>query len=146
MSVIELGTCCIVHQRTIRGFGANFAKGSNMRYIIFVMLAAVTFVPAQAAEKRCGWFHNPTPANGYLDDRAGLWTITLQGGYRAKGADDMPDMTTNGWNVTNGSSYGHGCACMKVDTNKRLMRITRVYWARPVPLRQCYADKALPKP
>lgn len=30
---------------------------------------------AQAAETRCGWLQNPTPANWWQDDRGGTWTL-----------------------------------------------------------------------
>jgi hypothetical protein len=33
-------------------------------------------------ETRCGWFSNPTPANIWLYDRDGDWTIGVQGGIK----------------------------------------------------------------
>jgi hypothetical protein len=36
-------------------------------------------LPANAAETRCGWLQNPTPANWWLTDRDGTWTISAQG-------------------------------------------------------------------
>ena len=54
-------------------------------------------------------------------------------------------MTTRGWVETNGS-YGYGCACMTVRTNRANMRITRIYSAAPVPLRQCRNDRTLRRP
>ncbi|MGE0180313.1 MAG: DUF4087 domain-containing protein [Sphingomonas sp.] len=106
-------------------------------------LALVAAAPA-LAERRCGWLDNPTPANWWFTDRDGEWEIGTQGGYQAPGMDEMPDMTTNGWVRTN-RSYGYGCACMEVTTNRRQMRITRIQSARPVPLRQCRADRRLPR-
>ena len=73
--------------------------------------------PAHAAQRdgsaarpsrRCGWVDNPTPANWWLVDRDGEWTIGVQGGYQADG--DMPDFGSR-WVETNGH-HGYGCACM----------------------------------
>lgn len=108
-------------------------------------LAATTQQTPAGAERRCGWLSNPTPANYWLTDRDGEWTISAQGGYHAEGWDEMPDMTTRGWVGTNGS-YGYGCACLTVRTNRANMRITRIYSATPVPLRQCRNDRTLRRP
>ena len=113
------------------------------RPLLAATLLALVATPA-LAERRCGWLENPTPANYWFTDRDGEWTISAQGGYHAPGWDEMPDMTTRGWVRTNGS-YGYGCACMEVTTNRREMLVTRVISARPVPLRQCRADRRLPR-
>jgi len=105
-------------------------------------LAAAPSSPA-GSERRCGWLHNPTPANYWLVDRDGEWTISAQGGFHAEGWDEMPDMSARGWIRTNGY-YGHGCACMDVTTDRASMRITRIHSAAPVPLRQCRRDRRLP--
>lgn len=115
-----------------------------MKYALpFVLLAAAT--PAQAVEKRCGWIVNPTPANWWLVDRDGQWTMSVQGGYQADGMEDLPDMSAKGWVRTNGY-YGHGCGCMTVDTDRKGYRIRRIHSATPLPLKQCRADRKLPKP
>ena len=98
-----------------------------------------------AATLRCGWLENPTPANWSLVDREGEWLIGVQGGYQAPGMDNMPDMSTRGWVKTN-VHYGYGCACMSVTINRRDQTVTQIFSARPVPLRQCRADRKLPKP
>ncbi len=108
-------------------------------------LVAASVATARPAERRCGWFVNVTPGNFELVDRAGEWTMAEQGGYEAKGLDLLPDMSAHGWVETNGP-HGHGCACMTVATDRRAMRITRLYAATPVPLRQCRSDRRLPKP
>ncbi|HWT13340.1 MAG TPA: DUF4087 domain-containing protein [Allosphingosinicella sp.] len=105
---------------------------------------ALAAQPAAGSERRCGWLHNPTPANWWLIDRDGEWLIGAQGGYQAPGMDDMPDMSTGGWVETNGH-YGYGCACMDVITDRRSSRVTRIFSARPLPLRQCRADRRLPR-
>jgi hypothetical protein len=115
-----------------------------LQTMLAILLAALAQTPA-GAERRCGWLANPTPANYWLTDRDGEWTISAQGGFHAEGRDEMPDMTTRGWVATNGA-YGYGCACLTVRTDRRTMRVTRLYAATPVPLRQCRADRRLRAP
>lgn len=113
--------------------------------MIAFLLATILAAAAPAStERRCGWLHNPTPANWWLVDRDGEWLIGAQGGYQARGMDEMPDMTTAGWVETNGH-YGYGCACMDVTTDARSRRVTRIASAQPLPLRQCRQDPALPR-
>ena len=113
-----------------------------MSLLLIALLAAA---PQSRPEQRCGWLQNPTPANWWLIDRDGEWTIGEQGGYQAPGMDDTPDMTTRGWVETNGP-HGHGCACMSVTTDRATHRVTRIFSARSVPLRQCRADPRLAAP
>ena len=109
-----------------------------------MMVAAPTASAQRGAEQRCGWLSNPTPGNYWLRDRQGEWLLSSQGGYAARGIDNMPDMTTRGWVETNGH-YGYGCACMSVQTDRRNGRVTRLFSARPVPLAQCRRDRSLPR-
>ena len=115
-----------------------------MMKLIAVMSLALVAAPVGAAERRCGWLANPTPANYWLNDRDGEWTISEQGGYQAEGMDAMPDMSTRGWVKTNGY-YGYGCACMTVETDRKTTRITKIISASPRPLKQCRADRHLTK-
>lgn len=108
------------------------------------LLLAAMLAAAPAPATRCGWLQNPTPANWWLIDRDGEWLIGAQGGYQAPGMDEMPDMSTGGWVETNGH-HGYGCACMSATTDARSRRITRIFSARPAPLRQCRADRRLPR-
>jgi hypothetical protein len=94
--------------------------------------------------RRCGWLSNPTPANWWLTDSQGQWILGTQGGDQAPGMDDMPDMSTAGWVETNGH-YGYGCACMTIDSDSE-GKVTRIADASPKPLKQCQADRKLPKP
>ena len=111
--------------------------------LVFALAAASPIPPAP--EKRCGWLSNPTPANYWLRDRQGEWTLSEQGGYQAPGMDELPDMSTKGWVETNGS-YGYGCACLTVATDKRSGRVIRIFSGAPVPLKQCRADRRLRRP
>ena len=99
---------------------------------------------AGRAETRCGWIANPTPANWWLTDKDGEWIIGEQGGYQASGVD-LPDFGKN-WVVTNGSSYGYGCACINATTNKKEMKILTIKSAKVRPLSACRKDKKLKKP
>ena len=107
-------------------------------------ILAMAMAPVSQGERRCGWLQNPTPANWWLIDRDGEWLIGAQGGYQAPGMDEMPDMSARGWVETNGP-HGHGCACLSVTVDVRSQRVTRIFSARPVPLRQCRADRRLPR-
>ena len=99
---------------------------------------------SHAVEKRCGWLQNPTPANWWLTDRHGSWTISAQGGYSAKGMNAIPDLSQRDYVTTNGS-YGYACACLDVTANRRTMRITTIYRVKQLPLSTCRKDSALPK-
>jgi hypothetical protein len=127
-----------------------------MRAIILAVAAVAALVPIgtveaqprsrSGGEQRCGWLANPTPGNYWLTDRQGTWTIREQGPVDGPpGWDNSPDFSTRGWVATNGS-YGYGCACMRVDVNRRTMRVTRFYSGRPAPLAQCRRDRSLPRP
>jgi hypothetical protein len=109
--------------------------------------AAAVRPPAAIAAKgarRCGWLSNPTPANWWLTDSEGQWILATQGADQAPGMDEMPDMSVAGWVETNGH-YGYGCACMTITADAD-GRVTRIADPQPKPLRQCQADKKLPKP
>ena len=97
------------------------------------------------SERRCGWLTNPTPGNWWLFDGHGEWILGVQGGYQAPGLDEMPDMSSAGWEEVNGH-YGYGCACMMLTVDPATRQVTRIANARPKPLEQCRADRGLPRP
>jgi hypothetical protein len=101
-------------------------------------------LPSFAAETRCGWLQNPTPANWWLTDRHGSWTISAQGGYQAKGMDNIPSIGEREYVTTNGS-YGYTCACLRVVTDRSKMRIISIQGGQQLPLRTCRQDPNLPK-
>jgi hypothetical protein len=107
--------------------------------------AAAAARPTTGGLRRCGWLHNPTPGNWWLFDGQGEHIIATQGGYRAPGMDEMPDMSTKGWVEVNGS-YGYGCACMTVTLDPETLRVTQISGAAPQPLKQCRDDPRLPRP
>ena len=101
-------------------------------------------VTADAAP-RCGWLANPTPGNWFFSDRDGEWVLGMQGGRQVRGLDTLPDLTVREWVVTNGSSYGYGCACLTLTAGPdRTVRSIAAFRQRP--LSTCRADKRLPKP
>ncbi len=101
-------------------------------------------LPSFAAENRCGWLQNPTPANWWLTDRDGTWTISAQGGYQARGMDNMPPIGEREYVRINGS-YGYTCACLRVVTDRNQMRIISIQSGKQLSLRTCRQDPALPK-
>ena len=119
--------------------------------IALALLLAATLNPsALAAERRCGWYQNPTPGNLLLTDKDGEWWITSQmqaNGPDAEGADDKaPQMDDRQYVRTQPNGYGYGCACLTVEVDRQARRITRVIAGQTVPLVRCKQDKALPKP
>jgi hypothetical protein len=113
--------------------------------IIKALIIGFSFtLPASATETRCGWLQNPTPANWWLTDRDGSWTISAQGGYQARGIDNIPDLSRGQYVRTNGS-YGYACACLRVTTDRNRMRITNIQSGQQLPLKTCRQDRYLPK-
>lgn len=112
---------------------------------IVAALHAVSSPAVTKPETRCGWIANPTPANWWLNDRAGEWTISEQGGHQAKGVD-LPDFSTHDWVVTNAGDHGYGCACLTGTFDRRTKRVVRIVSVRQRTLAQCRADRALKAP
>ena len=121
----------------------------RLLFVCFLMFAAALLTarpgtagttPAAAAETRCGWFDNPTPANASLHDREGEWVVGVQGGHQAEG--DWPSFGPKQWVETNGH-YGYGCACMTVEVDREAHRVLEIRSARARPLSACRRDKAL---
>lgn len=96
-------------------------------------------------ETRCGWLDNPTPANVWLNDRDGEWTIGLQGGYQVEGEWEWPKFAPRQWVVTNAGSYGYGCACLRLRADRETRRVIEIKEARARPLSACRREPALRK-
>ena len=117
-----------------------------MKRLLVCALLALAATSADAAETRCGWLKNPTPANWWLDDSKGTWTITTQGlGYEPDGIENIPDVSEGDFVHTNGN-YGYACACMTVDTDAAEGRILAIHAFRQLPISQCKNDPALSAP
>ncbi len=109
------------------------------------ILSATDASASRKGELRCGILTNPTPANWWLTDSDGEWTIGVQGGYQAEGLENMPEaLFEDGWVRTNGY-YGYRCACLRVSTDTQTMRVTHVHSGFGKPMRACDGDKALQK-
>ena len=113
-----------------------------MRYAVVAALILLQSSPGFAAEQRCGWYINPTPASLWLQDKEAIWWITSQGQYQgpdAIGADDKAPRMDGKAYVDKGNGHGHGCACLTVDTDD-MEKIIRVYSGKTLPLAKCRAD------
>ena len=122
----------------------------GLKYILFITVSLAIGglrTPTVSAdgpwEKRYGWFSNPTPANAWLDDRDGEWTIGIQGGHQADG--DWPDFKPREWVKTN-VNYGYGCACMLVKVNQQTHEVLEIKSAYSRPLSACRKDRHLKEP
>ena len=122
-----------------------------MRAMLLAAMVCVAWPAGAAEQTRCGWLGNPTPANWWLDDADGSWTISAQGGWHAEGFFDlpMPDPALDDeWVSSNGepgrSYYGHGCACLVGRFDGSDGRVLSVASMRELPLARCRADAALP--
>jgi uncharacterized protein YqjF (DUF2071 family) len=116
----------------------------------FIFLSARPWPRATAAsasaqsETRCGWFSNPTPANIWLYDKDGEWTIGVQGGYQLESDWDWPEFKRGQWVETNGS-HGYGCACIRLRVDKESGHVLEIESTRARPLSACRKDRALNK-
>lgn len=99
----------------------------------------------EMAERRCGWLANPTPANFWLTDADGTWTLSEQGRDLGNRFHDIswPEFAADQWVETNGS-YGYGCACFDGVVDHRSANVVRIDRLAPRPLNACLADPALP--
>lgn len=118
---------------------------TTLVWSLAVLFAGTLFGSSSiAAETRCGWLQNPTPANWWLVDGDGRWTISVQGGFQAAGMDNIPDLSQGDY-VTTNRSYGYACACLNVTANPKTRRITQIYRVKQQALRVCRQDPALPR-
>jgi hypothetical protein len=110
----------------------------------FVLVVSFTFFSHKtlAIETRCGWLDNPTPANWYLTDADGVWTLGVQGGYQAPGWENVSEFTDD-WVHTNGN-YGYTCACLEVTVDPVTWQVDQIYGGQQIPLSRCEQDSALP--
>lgn len=115
------------------------------RILLVPVLVAMLAVPAAAAERRCGWLQNPTPANLWLTDPDGTWIIAMQGGPPAPGADKLDQLPEAQFVKTNGP-YGYRCACLSATYDKAAQRVTVISAVEPLALDSCRRDPRLPDP
>ena len=113
--------------------------------IIAVLLAGVALAGPAWSETRCGWLQNPTPGNYWLRDSETEWIASAQGGYEAKGMDNIPDLSVRDYVRTNGS-YGYACVCMNVSVDRATSRIVSIESVTQKRLDDCRRDPKLPRP
>ena len=133
--------------------------GQQLKRTVFVVIRCLLLVSATSIsgearllegseeprfETRCGWFVNPTPANIWLYDREGEWTIAVQGAYQLESEWAWPDFKPGQWVQTNGN-YGYGCACMRMQVDKETHKVVAVKSSRARPLSACRRDRSLRK-
>ena len=106
------------------------------------VLAALLALPA-AAETRCGWLDNPTPANWFLTDRDGAWALGLQGVDLRNNWFDLEAPDFAEW-ADAGGRAGYGCACFEGSVDPESGNATWIASLRPLPLSRCHNDPALP--
>jgi Protein of unknown function (DUF4087) len=105
----------------------------------------ITHTAASAFERRCGWLHNPTPANWWLVDKDGTWILMRQGETEPAGFEIIPDISKRYYVKTNGN-YGYTCACIGGDFSIAQKKVSRLTSFNQRPLSACRNDRALPKP
>ena len=116
--------------------------------ILFLILAILCCINTYAAETRCGWLENPSPANTWLIDKDGSWTITMQGMVFID--DESEEQLSHAFAndnefVRTNRDYGFSCACLTVDTDKKAHKIKKIYKGKPLLLKNCLEDISITK-
>ncbi len=94
-------------------------------------------------ETRCGWISNPTPANYWIDDADGSWTIGVQGGFQAKGV--ITAYPTDSQMVNTNGNYGYWCGCVRGTFDPITMLLLNISSSSVKNLDVCLEDSNLPK-
>lgn len=115
------------------------------KVIVFTaMVLSLNAFGAVKEQTRCGWISNPTPANVWLDDAAGTWIMSVQGGYQADGLDFLvfPPSNSDKYVMTNGS-YGYFCGCVTGKFDDVEMKAVKVKSSKVKTLKVCLEDQGL---
>jgi hypothetical protein len=112
---------------------------------IAAILALSLCCGSAVAETRCGWLHNPTPANWWLTDTKATWTVMTQGGPEPAGFAHISDISRKSFVRTN-RNYGYACACIGGEFDAAESKVVRIVTFKQMPLRVCRSNRALPKP
>ncbi|MFF9550332.1 DUF4087 domain-containing protein [Methylobacterium sp. NPDC097178] len=116
-------------------------------FVLVLAIWTIKPVPCLAKDAvvtRCGWIHNPTPANWWLIDKQATWKISEQGESQPHGFDLIPDLSSDF--VATNRGYGYACACLSGEFSKpenRVIKITHFVQRR---ISDCQGDRALPPP
>jgi Protein of unknown function (DUF4087) len=122
-----------------------------MLRLALMTTALLAALPA-AAETRCGWYHNPSPANVILEDADGQWWLAMQGSPPVPGFDDAytPEFDNRlrlDYQGQPTDRYGSSCACAegRFDaTRGQYDNVLSISSLREIPLERCEADPKLP--
>lgn len=119
--------------------------------VCFADVASAGFTPqlnaspaAPAPRNICGWIDNPTPANYWITDAAGLWVISAMGGYQAEG--DVASQNDDNQVIYTNGNYGSWCGCVKAtttDSRKNGRRIVKIVSSKVLPLSKCLNDSSI---
>lgn len=115
---------------------------------VTALIFALFSISAFATETRCGWIDNPTPANWWLTDAQGEWTLGEQGGYQISDSswDNLSAAIANDsrayFEPYNGPAHGRFCGCI-TGTFSTQHRVVSVVSSKQKPLSACYADPKL---
>ncbi|MBL9049819.1 MAG: DUF4087 domain-containing protein [Tabrizicola sp.] len=118
----------------------------------FLAVGLLIALPAQAeTERRCGWLHNPSPANYILEDADGRWWAFRQGGPFTEGfmeAEALASRNEAEWVAFNeNQGYGYGCACLDGSFgpigSEEVLSVAEMTY---LPLAKCEMDPKLPSP
>ena len=118
-----------------------------------VTASLLAALPAQA-ETRCGWYHNPTPANVILEDADGQWWLSMQGRAPVPGFEDaytteFDDRLRIDYAGQVTQRYGYSCACAEGEfdaSRGQYDNVLSVSRLTEIPLSRCEQDPALPAP
>lgn len=126
-----------------------------MHRLALVATALFAAVPAEArTETRCGWYHNPTPANVILEDADGQWWLSIQGRPPVPGFEDaytraFDDRLRIDYAGQVTDRYGYSCACAEGEFDAgsgRYDNVISISRLTEIPLARCEQDPALPPP
>lgn len=115
-----------------------------MKTILALFIAFAGSTAFAKPEVRCGWIENPTPANYWIIDADGEWTISVQGGYQAEGDVVFPRDGANNYVKTN-FNYGYFCGCINATVDKADRKVLKIFSASAKSLSACLNDPALPQ-
>lgn len=135
-----------IYQTSVQHFCKPFLLGKlQQKALLLAGILCLFGEFASAAETRCGWLENPSPANWWLTDADGSWTLSTQGGEQLDDTSwgNMPKANSDEYVATNGS-YGYSCVCLKVSVDKTQHRILQVHSGKQLLLKKCLEDPSLP--
>jgi hypothetical protein len=112
---------------------------SDVILCVFFLIVFPSWTWANSVENRCGWWDNSTPGNVDFSDKDGNWTVSMQGGYLAKG-----NWSPSGEKESTNGNHGRYCVCLKAEFEKSSEKVVRIHSGKTKKLRDCLRDQLLP--